>query len=226
MTRFDPDVFEREVGELFAEGLAAAPGEAALGGLMARAVALAEAALARHLDEGERGHIACRAGCGSCCVVNVSVLFPEAVAIAGYLERHVPEPARTRHRERLDALFRDSRWLDDEERLFLRRPCAFLDEAGSCAVYPVRPLLCRSVTSVDAEDCRQAIAFSALGEDRAVRMNLLQKGLMEAAYAGVGRALEGAGLDGRGARLTVAVKRLLDDPGLAGRLAAGERLRG
>lgn len=225
MTRFDMHGFTREVDALAAKELSSVSGAAGLGGLVAAVVDMAEEALAHHLDAAEAAHIACRAGCGSCCVVNVSVLFPEAVAIVDYLQRCPPTSARARQEERLDALFRDSRWLDDEERLFLRRPCAFLDTAGACTIYPVRPLLCRAVTSTDPEACRQAIAFAALGETRPVQMNLFQKSLMEAAYAGLGRALETAGLDGRGLRLTVAVKQLLDDPGLAAGFAAGGRLK-
>lgn len=186
-----------------------------LGVAMERAMAAAEAELAAHLDPEEGARIACKAGCGICCRVNVAVLFPEAMAIRDYVRRRFSADEMDRFRGRLADLYREVRWLDDEERLFLHRPCALLDEGGNCTIYPVRPLLCRSVTSTDPEDCRQALTLPALGESRQVLMNLFQKELMEAAFRGMGRALQAVGLDARGVTLTAALKHLSDRPQLA-----------
>jgi Fe-S-cluster containining protein len=181
----------------------------------------AENDLAARLDRGEQSHIACAAGCGVCCMVNVAVLFPEAVAIVGHLRENRDPEDLERLSGRIESLYRKIQWLDDEERIFLRRPCAFLDDSGCCSVYSVRPLLCRSVTSTDPDRCRQAIAMQALGECVPVLMNLLQKAIMEAAYRGLGQALEEAGLDARGVKLTVAMKHLLDHPERVSEYMAG-----
>lgn len=155
--------------------------------------------------------IDCRAGCKSCCVVNVSVLFPEALAIVDYLQS-LPESEKTQITERLDELWRAVRGLTDDERVSLHQSCAFLDEAGSCRIYPVRPLLCRSVTSTSAENCRESLTEQMFDEQSPVLMNMFQKELYEAVYLGVGEGLEKSGREGRGVKLTGLVRYLLKKP--------------
>jgi Fe-S-cluster containining protein len=221
---FDFVAYSKKIQGMVAGELAGALSAAAIGEAMGRLAALAEETLDECLDGREREHIACRAGCGICCVVNVSVLFPEAVAIVEHAQRCFSKEDLARLRKRIDELYLRSRWLDDEERLFLRRPCAFLNDSDACAIYPVRPLLCRSVTSTDPQSCLQAIAMPALEESKPVLMNLFQKSLMNATFEGLGQALEELGLDSRGMRLTEAVKRLLDEPELVAGFAAGGRM--
>ena len=217
---FDFDRYAASIRELAAPYLAEARGAAELAALMAALTRRAEEDLALGLPREGGEHIACAAGCGSCCVVNVAVLLPEAVAIANFLwERG--EPALGEVAGRLAELHQQVCWLDDDERILLRRPCAFLDAGGSCSIYPVRPLLCRSVTSTDPLRCREAIALEALGEAPPVLMNLFQKGIMNAAYRGLAEALVSRGLDGRGVKLTVAVHRLLTEPQCLPRFLAG-----
>lgn len=221
---FDFAAYAERVRRMVAAGLAEECSPVGLAKIAGRVAAQAEETLARGQDDGEGAHIACRAGCGSCCMVNVAVLFPEAIAIAGYLRDHLRPAQLAALRKSLDDLYRDCRWLDDEERIALRRSCALLDGQAACAVHPVRPLLCRSVTSTDAEACREALFLMPLGESRPVLMNLFQRELMDASYAAAAAGLEATGLDARGVPLTTALKRLFDDPSLAERFAAGERL--
>ena len=61
----------------------------------------------------------------------------------------------------------------EEERIMARQPCAFLDGSGSCSIYPVRPLLCRSITSTDADACREALSMLALGENQPISYNFV-----------------------------------------------------
>lgn len=218
---FNPDLYAREIRLRALAELKRAPGPCALRSVVRGVVEKAENDLAARLDRGEQSHIACAAGCGVCCMVNVAVLFPEAVAIVGHLRENRDPGDLERLSGRIESLYRKIQWLDDEERIFLRRPCAFLDDSGCCSVYSVRPLLCRSVTSTDPDRCRQAIAMQALGECVPVLMNLLQKAIMEAAYRGLGQALEEAGLDARGVKLTVAMKHLLDHPERVSEYMAG-----
>lgn len=221
---FDFSAYAGKVRGFAVEELSRGRSASAICRTMAGVVSLAEETLAGNLDPSDHERIACRAGCGTCCVVNVSVLLPEAVAIAAHVQREFSGEEFTRTKGRIEELYAGSRWLDDEERLFLRRPCAFLDDGGSCAIYPVRPLLCRSVTSTDPEDCLQAIALPALGESIPVLMNLFQKALMDATFEGFGSALEEAGLDSRGVRLTEAVRALLEKPELAEEFGEGRRI--
>lgn len=222
---FDGDHYGNRVLGTAAAALGEGGGAAALCRAAEGAAALAEATLDACGDPEERQHIACRAGCGSCCAVSVAVLFPEAVRIW----RHLEDPSSARgsdyFAQPLDALYRQVRWLDEEERILLRQSCVFLDEGGGCAIYPVRPLLCRSITSVDPQTCHDALALQALGESPPVLMNVFQKTLMDRAFDALGQACREAGLDGGSLPLTVALWHLSNRPALVDEYLGGAPLR-
>src|SRR6185503_15728319 len=46
--------------------------------------------------------------------------------------------------------------LSSVERFSSDHPCAFLD-AGRCSIYPARPLACRGMNSLDADECAQRL---------------------------------------------------------------------
>ncbi len=209
---FDLDAYRQHIeGEVETTlSLARTPRDFMLG--MQRICDVAEQTLAENMDAAERRHIACAAGCGTCCVVNVAVLFPEAASIVAYVQQTLDVAERESLTQRLETVYRKVQWLDDEERIVLRQPCAFLSDQGLCGIYPVRPLICRSMTSTDPEDCREAIALKSLGEEKTVQVNLFQKTLMDTTFLAVGSGLRKRNLDGRSAKLTVAVKALLDSP--------------
>ena len=182
----------------------------------------AEKLIQQH-DEGDRNLIVCGAGCQDCCVVNVSTTLLEGIAIARFI-RKFPEEELAQVRGRLDKLWRDVRGLDDDERLVLRRKCAFLDERGSCSIYPVRPLFCRSISSTDVEACRAAVTGSTFGEVKPVLMQQFQLQLYKVLFAGVGSGLEQAGLEGRSFQLCGLVRYLLNNPSLEVALLTGATL--
>ncbi|HWI40285.1 MAG TPA: YkgJ family cysteine cluster protein, partial [Verrucomicrobiae bacterium] len=154
---------------------------------------------------GGGDRVACRPGCSSCCRVNVSVLAPEAALIALH-----PAAAAVREGVRETAL--KVRWMEDPERIRRGIACPFLDAGGNCSVYPVRPLLCRSVTSTDAEACREA--FATYDEEGGmVEVDLLQKFLYDQAFVALGEALA-AGGEGRSVELCAAVDLFIRDPQL------------
>lgn len=184
----------------------------------------AERDLARFGTPPEASHVACGPGCGACCVVNVSVLFPEAVAIARFLQRRFSAEEMGALRDRLQELQRKTCWLDDEERLFLHEPCAFLDSLGCCKIHAVRPLLCRAITSTDSQACQEAIAMVALQGAPSVEMDLFHKTLFDTVYSEFGWALECLGFDHRPMRLTAAVLALLDEPELVALFVSGEKV--
>ncbi|MDT8444030.1 MAG: YkgJ family cysteine cluster protein [Desulfuromonadales bacterium] len=184
----------------------------------------AERDLARFGRSAATSRVACGPGCGVCCVVNVTILMPEAVTITWFLQRHFSAEQLEGLRSRLQELLRLTRWLDDEERLFLRKPCAFLDEHGSCIIHTVRPLLCRAMTSTDPKRCRDAIAMVPLAGAPSVEMDLFQKKLIETVYCELAGSLEDLGLDHRPRRLSAAVLMLLAEPEMITLYANGENV--
>ena len=180
--------------------------------------------LARFGDSSETSRVACGPGCGACCVLNVDVLIPEAVAISWFLQRRFSTEKLELLWTRLRELLSRTRWLDDEERLFLRAPCAFLDEQGSCIIHIVRPLLCRAMTSTDPKTCHDQIAMVPLNGAPIVEMNLFQKQLVDTVYCELGGALEFLGLDHRPRRLSSAVLTLLADPEMIDLYVSGEKM--
>ncbi len=197
---------------------------AEISGRMHLLAVAAERDLARFGDSGETSRVACGPGCGACCVLNVEVLFPEAVAIAWFLQRRFSAEELDILRGKLNELIRRTRWLDDEERLFLREPCAFLDQRGDCVIHVVRPLMCRSITSTDPATCRDEIAMVALNGPPSVEMNLFQKQLIDTVYCELGGALEYLGLDHRPRRLSSAVEALLAEPEMIDLYVSGEKV--
>jgi Fe-S-cluster containining protein len=170
---------------------------------------MTETALVRH--QGDTSRIACGPGCAHCCVVNVAILRPEAATIVAYLERKLSTSQFAALELKIDEMYTGIRWLDDEERIRWQKPCALLDDAGNCSVYPVRPLLCRGLTSIDAETCRQAIELSALADAPSITINLFQSFLYNQAFISLAQAMENAGIENKSLEMTAAIKTLLDE---------------
>lgn len=168
---------------------------------------LAEEMCNRHVEADNS--IACRAGCQHCCIVNVSVLPPEAERISRYLQATRTDTELAKLVQVLEQLDRETRWLDDEERIMVKRSCAFLDASGSCSIYPVRPLLCRALTSINAESCREAMTMVAFDENRPIIANLIQQQIFETAFSSLASALEQQHRSSRSLRLAGSVYNLL-----------------
>lgn len=213
-----------------------------------RIAALASGALSRARDEGDLAELlgaawaiveeelasgrpaqspapACGPGCAACCTLNVGTLAVEGAVAAALLRRSVPATELPALGATLRGFHDRVRWLEDGERIESRARCPLLDAAGRCTIHPVRPLACRSVSSLDAADCRRVMAAGADEEDgRVVRMDLLQRALYLEALAAAGEAVARRGLDARCRDVTGMVGLFLADPALAPAFLAGRRL--
>ncbi|MGY8769094.1 MAG: YkgJ family cysteine cluster protein [Pirellulales bacterium] len=106
----------------------------------------------------------CGAGCSACCfTVAVDVTAIEALACAEYLTSCVGLEEVNVIKNRLNKLTQRRRLMSDEQRRKTKLRCGLLDEQGLCQVYPVRPLICAGVFSLDQSACNEAA--SAVGEE-------------------------------------------------------------
>ena len=209
---FDFTAFGSEVAGRMVRRMGKARDAAGIAAVMAEITAFVEATLAGEMDGAERALIACGPGCAACCVVNVTVLFPEAVAIAEYLRTSCDKGERAALAAAVGDTARMVRWMDDAERIRRHIPCPFLDPGGRCRIHPVRPLTCRAVTSTDPGACRRALDAAGGDEEEPLLMNLFQKFLVDTAFRGVAEGLARLGLDDRGGELTQALAVLMQGP--------------
>jgi Fe-S-cluster containining protein len=124
-----------------------------------RAVALARSVLQSmsRMAEGllaraPHGSVACREGCAHCCYQAVGVTPPEALAIFVHLGETRSETELASVAARVAEARERTRGLSAAERFAPEHPCAFL-ESGRCSIYEVRPLSCRGMNSLDANEC-------------------------------------------------------------------------
>jgi Fe-S-cluster containining protein len=193
-------------------------------GTFALLMELVEERIGAALAERETAPPACGPGCAACCTVNVGTLAVEGAAIAAFLRARLgPEGAPGQARALLDFHER-VRWLDDGERIRERLACPFLDAARACAIHPVRPLACRSVSSLDPAECRRAIAERSEEDPGLVRMDLVQHAIYDASIERLAAAVARRGLDGRLRDVTGMAGAFLADPGLARSFGEGARV--
>jgi Fe-S-cluster containining protein len=212
-----------EVGRLAAAALASrAEGE--LARLMRSVQEHVERELVAGKEAGEPAP-ACRAGCAACCTVNVATLPIEGAVAAAWLAERLAPPARAELARTLLAFHDRIRWLEDEDRISANETCPLLDADGRCTIHPVRPLSCRSLSSLDEGDCRRALRERMERDGGGeVSMNVLQHALYGDAVAVLQEALAGAGLDSRCRDVSGMTGIFLADPALPGRFLAAERL--
>ncbi len=182
-----------------------------------------EQALERSSD---RPRPACRPGCASCCRINVGTLAIEGAVVAARLRSLSPGAEAPGIADRLLAFHERVRWLEDRERAAEKLLCPFLDPQSRCAIHPVRPLACRGVSSLDAEDCTRALSGEALEDCEAglVRMDLLQRALHAEAFEALAEALAARGLDARCRDVSGMTAAFLADPGLTAAFLSGTRV--
>jgi hypothetical protein len=176
-----------------------------------RAAELERAALAR---EPPPSPVACRKGCSPCCVSKVVVVAPEVIRIAEHLRRTLDEGALAALLERVRAADERTRGLTRAERAEAGVPCPLLED-GACSVHPVRPLLCRGWSSLDASACERHFADPARVPVAPAYVPAYE--LASAVLAGLGRAALDAGRDGTLLELVAALRIGLERPNAAAR---------
>jgi len=191
---------------------------------LAEAVAEFAATAEELAEKGGAAATACRAGCPYCCVLNVTLLLPEAAVIAARLAGRLTDTERAGLIARLDYQRMRVRWMEDGERVRRQIGCPLLDTAGSCSIHPFRPLMCRGVTSLDSGLCREALDPAELDVPRAVPMDMTRKTAMDEAFCALARAMEECGFETRGIELSAGVGAFLARPELCQRLLSGGRL--
>jgi Fe-S-cluster containining protein len=168
---------------------------------------------------------ACGPGCATCCTINVGTLAVEGAAAAAFLRAELPPGEAERRAGALLEFHAYVRWLDDGERIRCGIACPFLDAHRACSIHPVRPLACRAVSSLDAGDCRRALAERSEDEPGGmVAMDLLQRALYETALATLAEGLAARGLDARRRDVSGMAGAFLADPALAAAFGDGARV--
>lgn len=159
--------------------------------------------------------MACARGCRHCCVLNVSILLPEAMRIEETIRTEWSASAWNALQKRLENHSNRERWMDDEERVMRGAFCPLLDAEGACSIHPVRPLACRGVASLDSSCCRSA--FDPIIDDECVRSvpaDLMRRDTYDQVFMALGRALASHGLDDRSIELGVGILAFAQKPDL------------
>ncbi len=99
--------------------------------------------------------IDCKPGCHYCCFNQPVVTPPEALLLGHHVEQTFT------HQEKQELIHRitnvveitNSKSLDEIAMLRYELSCIFLKD-GMCMVYQVRPVVCRTCTSISAEHCK------------------------------------------------------------------------
>lgn len=181
--------------------------------VMATADAVANAIATHFPNQPPRD---CRAGCDACCHLYVMVPPGTAEAIAAYLSARLDPAALAALRIELAKAAAAAAALADPSQL--RYPCPLLAPDGTCTIYEVRPLTCRSFTSTSASACR-SLVFDPHSTVTAIPQNPSQFRV----YVEATKALEQAALArGRPAEqtgLAAALLAVLGDPDGAPALA-------
>ena len=97
----------------------------------------------------------CKTGCHYCCFNLPQVTPPEALLIGHHVEKSFSDRKK---QDLIDRIKKILELIEDKqpaEIAMMRHelPCIFLKE-GLCMVYPVRPVVCRTCSSISAEHCR------------------------------------------------------------------------
>jgi len=169
----------------------------------------AEKIILENKQEARLENIDCKKGCGYCCILNIPVLPPESDNIFHFIKSNFSSQELKNVKEKIDSYGFQIKNLDDEERIACRKPCVFLSDEESCSIYPVRPVLCRSVTSTSASECKQALESVVTGSENPILMNIFIKDLYNDLFLALSDFLVSRNLPDKSVEITQAVKESL-----------------
>lgn len=101
------------------------------------------------LRQAQGVKFACKNGCAHCCNLRVEALPPEVFYIAAFIKSQ-PQSTQQQLIEKLQA---HSEYASGRPFIEYNKPCVFLTQQGSCAIYSVRPHKCRANLSKQVERC-------------------------------------------------------------------------
>ncbi len=106
---------------------------------------------------------ACRPSCDFCCYNQVELTAPEALLLGSFLAARFPPETLQLLLERVERSLVQRAGKTKAQMAAIRAelPCPLLTESR-CLAYEVRPLMCRAMHSLDADDCRQEFAHPNL----------------------------------------------------------------
>ncbi len=158
----------------------------------------------------QRPVLACRSGCTYCCYPPVSATVPEVANIVAFILTQLDPHQQMRVKASVDQAHQRTAQMSSQERMATNLPCPYLDDAGACAVYPVRPLACRGYNSTDVNACR-AVFESPDPSKQAVPAFIPLVASAQGLKEGLAAALEAEGLPHPLVDLTKASRLLLED---------------
>ena len=99
--------------------------------------------------------IECKPGCHYCCFNQPVVTPPEALLTGHHIEQTFTDQEKQGLIHRIKNVVEVTNGKTPDEIAMIRHelPCIFLKD-GKCMVYKVRPAVCRTCTSIDAEHCK------------------------------------------------------------------------
>lgn len=170
----------------------------------------AEEVVDKNYSEFNLKVIDCSEGCGYCCILNIATLEPEVGRIIYFINRNFSDFEKIDLKKRIVEAYNSIFGLTDDERIFLRKKCIFLDENLSCKIYPVRPIMCRAITSTDRNRCIESISQASLGENLTILSNIYIKEIYFAAFNKIADFLMKNNMDNRSADIVVWLKNKMD----------------
>ncbi|MFW5499732.1 MULTISPECIES: YkgJ family cysteine cluster protein [unclassified Maridesulfovibrio] len=168
--------------------------------------------------------VACTAGCSYCCSSHITVTPQEAFRIALHLAADCSEDEFVRLSE--GCLTAAGDFVPGQLKEFAQdyfQPCPFL-KADQCAIYEVRPILCRNWISNDLEACKKSFNTKNKVTVSQNALIMVQKDLV---FTGQQAYLAGFGIEGDiGAFMPMMAQILTDFEGTYAKWLSGEKLNG
>lgn len=138
-----------------------------------------------------RPHLDCREGCSYCCrKPGVLASIPEVLRILETVRATWNDDAKLHLRERANAYAAQIDGHDFNESTNASVPCPLLED-GRCAVYAVRPLVCRGYNSTRVDACRRASVDHSVG----VPIFAMLKDVTDGATVGAAQTLDAHGVN-------------------------------